>query len=290
MDIPHLDLWEKYILAFARCQPQKGLDIEIPTGLAKAMSLVKSEVGTESTVVDHATYWDSIYSQGHVSNLILMYAIAGEKYDNVRLDLTLCHLEYLLSHEPAFEDWKDATWVNSIFDSVVSMNVLLPMMTKWLKLEAPEDVMVRYQQILPLYLYLGDFKQLPTKRKECRIIMSGLLSGAFIFGDTSWQGVYYDISRSRVVFKGLVKYADSIFAEKEPEKKFSLLKLFGIHDHKSERVTYKRVGNWLALCAYITLLSKYQRYSLNAEGFKDAKSFVRTEVTRNFLILREKIG
>ena len=292
MDIPHLDLWEKYILAHARCQPQKGAEMEIPTELAKAMSLGKPEITSETTLVDHGDYWNAIYSQGHVSNLILMYAIAGKKYDNVRYDLTLCHTDYLLNNEPAFSDWKEATWINDLFEKPISMRVILPMMIKWLRLQDPESAMIRYQQILPLYLYLGDYKQLPTKRIECRITMSGLLSGTFIFGDTSWQGVYYDISRSRIVFKSMVKYANRIFAdaEKTHNKKLNLFRLFGIGRYKEDLATYQKVGNWLALCAYITLLSKYQRYSLNAEGFKDAKSFVSTEATRNFLILREKIG
>jgi len=289
MDIPHLDLWEKYILAHARSQPQKGAKMEIPTELAKAMSLSKVGMETESTIVDHFDYWNAIFSQGHVSNLLLMYAIAGKKYDSVRYDLTLCHLDYLLNHEPAFADWKDNNWTKHLFDGKASLITLLPMITKWLRTKEPDDTMVRYQQILPLYLYLGNYTQLPTKRLECRICMSGLLSGAFLFGDTSWQGVYYDISRSRIVFPTMVKYTNTIFSEDEQrQKKHNWLRYFGYRPHND--ALYQRVGNWLSLCAYITLLSKYQRYSLNAEGFKEAKQFVGAEFTRNFLILREKIG
>ena len=292
MDIPHLDLWEKYILAHARCQPQQGSFIELPVEVAKAMSLVKTEESASTVTVDHGVYWNAIFSQGHVSNLILLYAIGGKQYDNVRYDLTLCHLAYLLDNEPAFADWKDAMWLNKIFDNKTSIQVLAPMMVKWLRDPISEEDAIRYQQALPLYLYLGDFTATPQERLECRNGLYGLVSGTFMFGDVSWKGVYYDISKSRSVFKWMVGYADQLIAKdnEKYQKKHNWFKFLIFRRSNCGDAIYQRVGNWLSFCAYITLLSKYQRYALDAEGFRDAKKFVGTEVTRYYEILREKIG
>ena len=256
------------------------------------MSLTNHGNDASVATVDHAEYWKAIFSQGHVSNLILLYAIGGKRYDNVRYDLTLCHLAYLLDNEPAFADWRDTQWLSDVFNNRPTMNVIAPMMVKWLRDPISEKEAIRYQQALPLYLYLGDFTKIPQERLECRNGLYGLVSGTFMFGDVSWQGVYYDISKSRAVFRWMVCYADRLFAEDNAKykKKYNRINLFTFGKSVSSDSICQRVGNWLSFCAYITLLSKYQRYALNAEGFKDAKKFVGTEVTRYYKILREKIG
>lgn len=257
------------------------------------MSIInKCEMVNGNCTVDHTLYWDAIYSQGHVSNLILLYAIGGEKYDNVRFDLTLCHLNYVLDHEETFSDWKDAYWLEDVFSEHPSMKTLLPMMLKWLKNELPEEQAIRYQQILPFYLFLGDYTKVPEGRIEQRMSMNSLISGTIYFGDTSWKGVYYDISRSRSIFRSMVERADYMFARDEMtnKKKFNWLSIFGLRKNRPDESIYCKVGNWLAFCAYITLLSKYQRYSLNAEGFKDAKPFIGAVATQYMHKLRELIG
>ena len=257
------------------------------------MSIInKCEMANGNCTIDHTLYWDAIYSQGHVSNLILLYAIGGEKYDNVRFDLTLCHLNYVLDHEEAFSDWKDAYWLEDVFFEYPSMKILLPMILKWLKNELPEEQAIRYQQILPFYLFLGDYTKVPEGRIEQRMSMNGLISGTIYFGDTSWKGVYYDISRSRSIFRSMVERADYMFARDEMmnKKKFNWLSIFGLRKNRPDESIYCKVGNWLAFCAYITLLSKYQRYSLNAEGFKDAKPFIGAVATQYMHKLRELIG
>lgn len=291
MDIPHLDLWEKYILTHARCQPE-DVQLDIPTELAFAMGLTDSNNVSTMTSVNYTDYWKAIFSQGHVSNLILLYAMAGKKYDNVRYDLTLCHLDYIVKYEKSvFKEWEDACWISDLFKGKISMQQVFPLMIKWLQKEIPEEVFIRYQQMLPLFLYLGDYTKLPDSRLELRTCMYGLVGGTFTIAGNSWKDVYYDISKSRHVFKVMVKYADSMFArDSRKRKKRSWLSMFSFWKNRVDDSIYQKVGNWLAFCAYITLLSKYQRYALNAEGFKDAKSFIGTEVSRQFLKIREQIG
>ena len=267
--------------------------LDIPTELASAISLTTDTNTSTMTSVKHADYWHAIFSQGHVSSLILLYAIGGKKYDNVRYDLTLCHLDYIVNHEKSiFAEWKDASWLDDLFKGKISMSQVFPMMTKWLRAEIPDSDFIRYQQMLPLFLYLGDYTKLPDSRLELRTCMYGLVGGTFTIAGNSWKDVYYDISKSRHVFKVMVKYADSLFARDSARirKKRNWLSMFSFWKNRVDDSIYQKVGNWLAFCAYITLLSKYQRYALNAEGFKDAKSFVGAEVSKQFLKIRERIG
>lgn len=292
MEIPNLDLWEKYILTHARCQPQKGALIEVPLSICKVMMLPCDTQSGDTVSIDHSTYWHAIYSQGHVSNLILLYAIGGREYDNVRYDLTLCHLNYILENEPSFADWRDADWIRNFFNTEKDLYKILPLMIKWLKPATSEEQFVRYQQILPLYLYLGDYTKFPKQRVEQRHCLNCLMSGRFIMGDTTWQGVYYDISRSRIWYKLMVQRADSMIAEdnSKMQKRFDFLSFIGFRRKNNNSAICHKVGNWLAFCAYITLLSKYQRYALPVEGLQDAKAFVGAEVTRYYQKLREYIG
>ena len=151
---------------------------------------------------------------------------------------------------------------------------------------------IRYQQILPFYFYLGDYTKLPKTRMELRTCMYSLLSGTLIFGDKSWQGVYYDISKARFVFRNMVIHADELFSldKTRLQKQVNWLTFTVFKNNGDDEQIRHDVGNWLAFGAYITLLSKYQRYALNAEGFKDAKSFVGAEVTNYYRKLRERIG
>jgi hypothetical protein len=88
----------------------------------------------------------------------------------------------------------------------------------------------------------------------------------------------------------MIRYADSLFNYKLAKTK----KCFIARIFEKPKLTLKsviqNVGNWLAFCAYITLLSKYQRCSINVDGFTDARSFVSKEASRMFSMFREKLG
>ena len=291
MEICHLVDWEKFILDYARSESCEGSKIRIPFSMAKEMRLA-SESECDIVEVDEPKFRKCIFEQGHVSNLIVLYAISGKEYDKVRLDLTMCLIDYVVDNIPQFSDWEGTGWVDELYSGKgVSLKSLLPLIVKWIRYDYTNDDYKKFQYILPLYLFLGDYKQIPETRRELRMCMYDIVAGTNFVGDPTWQDVYYDISRSGKVFRAMVKYADSLFHEEVVESKnTSFIKKLIDKPKTTSEQTIQRVGNWLAFCAYITLLSKYQRYSLNADGFRDARLFVAKEAAQMFLKIRDKIG
>ena len=290
MEICHLSKWEKYILDYARSEDCDGSKIKIPSDIAKAMWIDHTPT-TEYIEVDQKLYRNMIFEQGHVSNLILLYAIAGREYDKVRLDLTMCLMDYTTSSIPYFTEWKDAAWLDEIyFEKIATFRSLLPLITKWIRHPYTSDDYKKFQYILPVYLLLGDYTKIPDSRRELRMCMYDVIAGTNFIGDSTWQDVYYDISRSGKVFRSMVKHADRFFdINKDVDSRTLFEKIIQKSTVTPKRI-FEDVGNWLAFGAYITLLSKYQRYTLNADGFNEARVLIAKEASKLFLQFREKLG
>ena len=294
----HLELWERYILDHARCESCEGAKIEIPLDVAKEMRIYANatiyvDTGDygDTVEVDQPEYRKRIFEQGHVSNLIVLYAILGKKYDKVRIDLTCRLIEYITSSITLFSDWKNSDWIEKLCSGkTITLDALLPMVVKWIRYPYTNDEYKKFQYLIPLYLLLGDYKHVPESRKELRLCLYDIVAGTNFVGDPTWQDVFYDISRSGKVFKEMVEHADDLFSTVSVNNnRFFFDKLLRRKRSIPEHVL-RRVGNWLSFCAYITLVSKYRRYALNAEGFRDAKGFVSIEASRLFLEFREKLG
>lgn len=290
MDICHLEQWEKFILDHARSESCEGSKIRIPFDVAKEMRMV-AESNEEYVEVDQTEYRKRIFEQGHVSNLIVIYAILGKDYDKVRTDLTSHLIDYVTETNPIFSDWKQTDWIEDLYSGKrASMRSLLPMIVKWMRYPYTNDDYKKFQYVLPLYLLLGDFKRMPDSKRELKMCMYDIVAGTNFIGDPTWQDVYYDISRSGKIFKSMVKHADNLFCCKDNHANKSIFDRLLGKSYETPTHVLEHVGNWLAFCAYITLVSKYQRYSLNAKGFSDAKVFISTEASRLFLKFREKLG
>lgn len=258
-------------------------NVEVPQFIAKGMWIKEVTLKNSASVdgncfVDVRQVQDAIFRQGHVSQLITMYAHLelvdrhnAREWRNKRKCLTKALMEFAKREIPCISHWEIDTWMEELLSGKVTVQSMATVMRPWLNLPENDAERKMLQYILPLFLFLGDYSAIPESKtvlKHLRYVIVGSIS---YLGANTWRGTFYDDSHSTKLFPSVVKDVDRLFVLDRKKSKINNVIVEFFVKPKSENRTLprllKQAGNWLSFGAYITLVSKYARYSLpNANG------------------------
>jgi len=272
--------WEDLILPFIKTTNVGG-SISIPKKIFADLWLKQEVMKDDSiseSVVSSSEFSTSLFQHGYISNLILLYAIAGAKYDATRRDLTKLLLNFTVSsHMPILAD---CLWTTTLFEKGVNIQILASLMHIWSGIPNGEKPKDYYQNFIPLFLLLGDYKSLPAKRKQLDIAYQALITGTCRIESQSWRDVTLDASIGNRMFQMAVAEANKIFSA--PDQRIKIGKrIISITPDTNPDISDKlqEACNWMSFSAYITLLSKYARYSLSF-GDCDTRNTIIEERTK----------
>ena len=259
-----LNQWSDYILKYVELPDEDDQLIRVPHHLASLMKIDSDKLDEDMVTVIGGEYKNALFSQGHVTNYILFLTILGEPYLKLRNYLIQKQFEYVTIHLESFKEWQNVQWINELLNGSVTMNAVLPLMTKWLYADTNQLETRKYQHILPLYLLRGEYTVVPSGLRVSRFAYNGMIISTCHIGDNTWYENICDVSLARIAFFDIVKQADQIFYIHPRPIKICGVPVMFKYDRKnvpSEKLI-ERAGNLLSFGAYITLLSKYARYSL----------------------------
>lgn len=284
----------------------ESFNIEIPKFIAKGMWL--SEITVKSgqprdgyCYVDIVKFQDAIFRQGHVSQMITMFAYLEKMrhkeasfWKEKRRRLTEVLIEFAKREISCLKDWDLEKQVDGILHGNITLNSLAMVMRPWLYIPQSDAERKMLQYILPLFLFLGDYTITPDAKsmlKQLRYVIVGSIS---YLGANTWRGTFYDDSHATRLFPEIVKVVNKLFAmdRKSVRVKGLLVRLFikPKNENKALPRLLQQAGNWLSFGAYITLVSKYARYSLpNESGIMQVADIFKQEKTKYYTDLTNKL-
>ena len=256
--------WEEYVLKYVEVPDGDDQLIRVPLRLAHLMRLDYDDSNDGTVTVISSDYKTALFHQGHVSNYILFLTILGEPYLRQRDYLIEKLFEYVTNHLEQFKEWKSAYWFKELISKKITLSSFLPLVTKWKFMNYKSLESREYQYILPLYLLLGNHEIIPDGLTVSRIAYNGMIISTCHIGDGTWNENVCDVSLSRLAFQDIISQIDRIFYMPTKTIKVSGLSVTLKQEkkHTPTSVLVKRAGDLLSFGAYITLLSKYARFSL----------------------------
>lgn len=276
-----INVWEKNVLPFIRSQDMNVL-FEISERLDSETKLrqTKTTIDTSLVEVNAEQFSKNLFLQGHVSNLILLYAMAGKPFENRRRELTKYLIDFTVtSFTPCLTDRK---WTTSVFTNKINVQILAATMQLWSRSD-PKELPKYFQNFIPLFLLFGDYKTVPVKRRPLEIAYQTLIAGTCKIESKTWRDVAADSSISIVMFHSIVKEANKLLMVPEKMIKIGNHTATIFSDNLSSQENEKKiieVCNWLSFGAYITLLSKYARYNLSINEQCDTQKSIMEERTK----------
>lgn len=286
-----IELWEKYILPYVRYAGASDEIIEMPVFLTDAMGFKRDQKGVQDpncSLLFAVDFKNALLHQGHVSALILLYAMGGKEYDSKRRYLTESVLQHAIQEIPAIASWEGQPWIEKLFTNQIDLEVLVPLMSFWNQPEPADLVFRSYQYILPLYLFLGDYIVCQSSHRYIQACHQALVVSLCYLGDPSWRDVLCDLTVSRKTFGNIVQAVDEQFYVRE---KPIIVRGKYINIRMKDRVPkqdaiIQSAKDRLSFGAYITLLSKYARYML---PIGNSLTLIKREMTRNFGIVQSSL-
>lgn len=283
------------------------LHVEVPDFIAKGMWLteikVKDGVAREGyCFVDVMKLQDALFRQGHVSQVITMLAYLEKRcsgsqktiWRQQRKCLTMALMEFTKREIPSTSNLFSGTQVERIINGNADVQSFAAAMGIWLRL--PENVAERkmLQYILPLFLFLGDFTEIPDRKRILTAMRYVIVGSISHLGANTWRGTFYDDSYSTKLFPCIVQEADKLFTASRRRMKINNVLVqfltFTTGEKKALPRLLTQAGNWLSLGAYITLVSKYARYSLpNASGKMEVADLFKSEQAKYYSELTSKL-
>lgn len=272
-----IDMWANQVLKYVELPDDDENTILVSYPIALSMQIKHGEIDLKDKVtVTGSEYKKALFRQGHVMNYILFLSILGEPYLKIRNYLIEKQFEYVTTNLDPFKDWQNCYWFKELIGGKVTLDSLLPMVTKWYNLDVKSLESRVFQYILPMYLLLGNYTNLPEGLTVTRVAYNGMVVSDCHLYSESVDDIIYDVSYARYAFLNLVKQLDRIFYMPTKSIKISGYSVALKSDWRkvNSSALLKRAGDLLSFGAYITLLSKYARYSL---PLGDTKTLIQTE-------------
>ncbi len=272
-----IDMWANQVLKYVELPDDDESTIRVSYPIALSMQIKHGEIDLKDRVtVVGSEYKKALFKQGHVMNYILFLSILGEPYLKIRNYLIEKQFEYVTTNLDPFKDWQNCYWFKELISGKVTLDSLLPMVTKWYNLDVKSLESRVFQYILPVYLLLGNYTNLPGGLTVTRVAYNGMVVSDCHLYSESVDDIIYDVSYARYAFLNLVKQLDRIFYMSTKSIKISGYSVALKSDWRkvNSSTLLKRAGDLLSFGAYITLLSKYARYSL---PLGDTKTLIQTE-------------